>query len=65
MTLHIDLHEIVNGAGKQTNFSTMLFKLIFKADQHNKEQLRKGFPNAVKMVETYKDTGEILDLPYD
>jgi len=42
-----------------------LLRLIFKADQHNKEQLRKGFPNAVKMVETYKDTGEILDLPYD
>jgi hypothetical protein len=65
MTLHIDLHEIVNGRDKQTNFSTMLLRLIFKADQHNKEQLRKSFPNAVKMVETYKDTGEILDLPYD
>jgi hypothetical protein len=65
MSLQVDLHELTEGKGKQTNFGTMLLRLIFKADQHNKEQLRKGFPNAVKMVETYKDTGEILDLPYD
>ena len=65
MSLNYDLNQIVNGGDKQTNFSTMLFKLIFKADQHNKELIRKGFPNAVKMVETWGKTGEILDLKYD
>jgi hypothetical protein len=62
MSLQIDLHEIVNGADKQTNFSTLLLKLIFKADEHNKELLRKGFPNAVLMVEQYQETGIIKDL---
>lgn len=65
MSLQFDLHDLVNGSGKQTNFSTMLLKLIFKADLRNLELLRKGFPNAVSMVEHYKKTGTILDLDYD
>lgn len=65
MSLQYDLHEIVDGTDKQTNFSTLLLKLIFKADTHNKELLRKGFPNAVLTVEQYKETGIIKDLGYD
>jgi hypothetical protein len=65
MSLQIDLHEIVNGADKQTNFSTLLLKLIFKADEHNNELLRKGFPKAVLMVEQYQETGIIENLEYD
>lgn len=65
MSLQYDLHEIVNGADRQTNFSTKLLKLIFKADSHNKELLRKGFPNAVSMVEEYQKTGTILNLESD
>lgn len=62
MPLSYDLNEIVNGTDSQTNFSTLLLKLIFKADRSNQEKLRKGFPNAVGMVEHYKTTGEIKDL---
>ena len=67
MGLQLDLHEIVEGGDRQTNFSTMLLKLIFKADQHNRELLRKGFPNAVKTVEMWRTgkTEEIPNLPYD
>jgi hypothetical protein len=65
MGLRFDLHEIVEGRDKQTNFSTLLLKLIFKADSHNKELLRKGFPNAVLTVEEYEKTGIIKDLEYD
>lgn len=65
MSLRFDLHEIVEGNDKQTNFSTMLLKLIFKADAHNLELLRKGSPNAVLTVKEYKNTGIITDLEYD
>ena len=62
MSIVFDLHDLVNGSGKQTNFTTQLLKLIFKADYSNKERLRKGFPTAVKTVEHYQKTGEILDF---
>ncbi|MCJ7635197.1 hypothetical protein MUP77_22740 [Candidatus Bathyarchaeota archaeon] len=65
MSLQYDLHEIVEGSDVQMNFSTLLLKLIFKADLHNKELLRKGFPNAVSMVEKYRERGIIQDLKYD
>ena len=65
MSLQYDLHEIMDGADKQTNFGTLLLKLIFKADSGNIELLRAGFPNAVRTVEYYQATGEILDYPYD
>ncbi len=29
MTVAYDLHEIVNGSDRQTNFNTMLLKLVF------------------------------------
>ena len=59
MSKEYDLHDLVNGTGKQTNFTTMLIKLIFKADDNNIEQLRLGFPDVVAMVENYRKTGEI------
>ncbi|GAI35248.1 unnamed protein product [marine sediment metagenome] len=65
MSIKIDLDQIVNGSDKQTNFTSGLLRLIFKADRHHTELLRKGFPNAVKAVEHYQTTGEILDLEAD
>ncbi len=65
MSLQFDLHEIVEGSDRQTNFTTLLLKLIFKADQRNKELLRKGFPNAVMTIEEYQKTGIIKDLKSD
>ncbi len=65
MGLQIDLNEIVNGQDSQTNFTTLLLKLIFKADCHNKALLRKGFPNAVAAVEAYMIDGTVLDIPLD
>ena len=65
MSLQFDLHDLVNGSGKQTNFTTQLLKLIFKADNHNKELLRKGFPNAVSTIEEYQKTGNIENIDYD
>ncbi len=65
MSLQFDLHEIVEGTDRQTNFTTLLLKLILKADQHNKELLRKGFPNAVLTVDEFQKTGIIKDLKSD
>jgi hypothetical protein len=65
MSLQFDLHDLVDGSGKQTNFTTGLLKLIMKADSHNKELLRNSFPNAVSTVEGYQQTGIIRDLKYD
>ena len=65
MSLQYDLLDLVNGSGKQTNFTTQLLSLIMKADGHNKELLRKGFPNAVITVEEWQKTGIVKDLKYD
>jgi len=65
MTIKIDLEKIVIGPNNQTNFTTQLLELIFKADRHHKELLRLGFPNAVMTVEEYQDSGRILDLEQD
>ena len=59
MSLDYDLHAIVDGIEKQTNFGTMLLHLILKADDNNLEKLRKGFPDAVELVEHYQKTGEV------
>jgi len=60
MSLEYDLHALLEGR-EQTNFNTMLFKLIFKADETNFEKLRKGFPEAVKLVECYRITGKVQE----
>ena len=62
MTIRIDMEIMLNGADHQTNFTTQLLKLIFKADQSNKENLRLGFPQAVRAVEHYQRTGEIIEV---
>jgi len=61
MTFKIDMEIMLNGDDHQTNFTTMLLKLIFKADQQNKEKLRLGFPQVVRAVEHYQKTGEIIE----
>jgi len=65
MSYNIDLNKIVNSGDKQTNFSTMLLKLVFKADRLNRAKLARAFPNAVEMVERFQQFGEILDLEDD
>jgi hypothetical protein len=62
MSLGYDLHDIIHGSGTQTNFNTLLLKLIFKADGTNLEKIRKGFPEAVGLVEHYRETGDIQEV---
>ena len=65
MPLKIDLENIVNGKNKATNFSSQLMRIVFKADRRNIMKLGKEYPNLVKTVVNYRNSGEILDLPYD
>lgn len=65
MSIKLDLDRIVNGSNNQTNFTSQLLRLIFKADLTNRAKLARGFPNAVHAVEHYIDTGEILNLDQD
>ena len=60
MTIQYDLHDLMEGSGRQWDFSTQLLKLILKADDNNKELLRLGFPEAVTLVEHWQITGEIV-----
>ena len=62
MSIRIDMEIMLNGDDHQTNFTTQLLKLIFKADSTNKERLRLGFPKAVMAVEHYQRTGEIKEI---
>ncbi len=65
MPLKIDLENIVEGKNDFTNFSTQLMRIVFKADVINKAKLHTVFPNLVRTVQQYMDTGEKLDLSYD
>lgn len=65
MPLKIDLDNIVNGKNDFTNFSTELMRIVFKADVINKAKLFSVFPNLVRTVQTFMETGDILDLEYD
>lgn len=65
MSLQIDLENIVDGKNDATNFAAQLMRVVFKADSANKGRLRLVYPNLVETVETYQQTGEKLDLPYD
>jgi len=65
MSIQFDLDQIVNGADKQTNFTTQLLKLILKADGLNRVKLALAFPNAVSTVALWQETGQIPDLPTD
>lgn len=65
MSLKIDLENIVEGKNDATNFSAQLMRIVFKADIINKAKLNTVYPNLVRTVQAYMDTGEKLDLPYD
>ncbi len=65
MSLRIDMDIMLNGRDNQTDFTTQLLHLIFKADNSNTEKLKLGFPNAVKTVQHFRRTGDILDLESD
>lgn len=65
MSLKIDLENIVEGKNDATNFSAQLMRIVFKADIINKAKLHTVYPNLVRTVQQYMDTGEKLDLPYD
>jgi len=62
MSIKIDMEIMLKGNDHQTNFTTQLLKLIFKADRFNKEKLRLGFPEAVKAIEHFQRTGEIIEV---
>lgn len=65
MPLKVDLEHIVEGKNDATNFASQLMRIVFKADIINKAKLHSIFPNLVRTVQTFMDTGEKLDLPYD
>ncbi len=65
MPLKIDLENIVHGKNDSTNFSSQLMRIVFKADRRNIIKLGNEYPNLVKTVVNYRNSGEILDLPYD
>lgn len=63
MSIKIDLKNVTTGTTPPTNFRSLLIRLLLKADRGNRERLRLGYPNTVRAVEHYQETGEILDLP--
>lgn len=65
MSLKMDLENITEGKNDFTNFDTQLMRIVFKADVINKAKLHTVFPNLVRTVQAFMDTGEKLDLPYD
>ena len=65
MSLEVDFRNVLNGRIGIDNFGAELIRLIFKADRINRAKLKQVYPNAVKMVEHYNKTGEILELDYD
>jgi len=65
MSLKIDLDNIVNGRNDATNFSSQLMRVVLKADIVNKGKLHSVYPNLVRTIQHWRDTEEILDLPYD
>ena len=52
-----DLHRALFD-GKADWFSAVLFRLILKADGHNTERLRLGFPEHVAAVEEWRVLGD-------
>jgi hypothetical protein len=40
-------------AGRNTNFTAELLRLISKADMNNREKLRRGFPEVVEAYEKW------------
>lgn len=65
MSLKMDLENITEGKNDATNFDAQLMRIVFKADVIRKAKLHTVFPNLVRTVQAFMDTGEKLDLPYD
>ena len=65
MSYKIDLENIVNGLHDANNFSSQLMRIVFTADRINIVKLGREYPNLVKTVVNYRNSGEILDLPDD
>lgn len=65
MPMNLDMQLVLKGDRSATHFTAYLLECIFKADRRNRALLRRGFPNAVEMVERYQETGDILNLEYD
>lgn len=65
MSLKADLENITEEKNNATNFTAQLMRIVFKADVINKAKLHTVFPNLVRTVQAFMDTGEKLDLPYD
>ena len=65
MSYKVDLENITVYKDDATNFGSQLLRLVMKADLDNLARLRQSFPNAVKTVEQWRETGEIPDLPYE
>ncbi len=65
MSYKIDLENIVNGLHDASNFSSQLMRIVFTADRINIVKLGREYPNLVKTVVNYRNSGEILDLPDD
>ena len=65
MSYKVDLENITVYKNDATNFGTQLLRLVMKADMANLPRLRAAFPNAVRTVLEWRETGEIPDLPYD
>lgn len=59
MTNVINLRKVVENKTDiiSDNFGVVLIFLIMRADSFNKERLREGFPEAVKLVEKYQKEG--------
>ena len=65
MPLKIDLENIVEGKNDATNFSAQLMRVVFKADVVNKAKLYTAYPNLVRTVQSFMESGVKLDMPYD
>ncbi len=65
MSYQEDIENMTTGKQDFTNFGALLLHLVLKADLHNRALLRKSYPNAVKVAEHWRATGEFLFLPYD
>lgn len=54
--LVIDLENALNRSAD--NFTCLLFCLILKADNHNKERIRQGFPLEMEVHDVWYQQGD-------
>lgn len=56
-TCELYLYDYLTESGRNGSFTTSLIKTIFKADNNNQENLKKGFPEMVDVVQRYRTEG--------